>query len=89
MSLGNRQNGLTVKYSLAVLLMGKSSVILKLKWVWYNKLWNEYPEYAESMMREFEEVATQSGYHVTEEESRASFERFKARMREEYGEDFI
>jgi hypothetical protein len=55
----------------------------------YNKLWNEYPEYAESMMREFEEVATQSGYHVTEEESRASFERFKARMREEYGEDFI
>ncbi len=55
----------------------------------YNKLWNEYPEYAASMMREFEEIAVHSGYHVTEDETRASFERFKARMREEYGENFI
>lgn len=55
----------------------------------YNKLWNEYPDLVENMMREFDEVAARNPIHTTEEEKQASWERFVARMRKEYGEDFI
>ena len=54
-----------------------------------NKLWSEHPDFVENMLREFDEVVAQNPIHTTEEEKKASWERFKARMREEYGEDYI
>ena len=55
----------------------------------FNKLWDEYPEFAERMMQEFDDVVLQADTHVTEEEKLASWERMKARLRAEFGEDFI
>ena len=55
----------------------------------FNKLWDEYPEFAERMMQEFDDVVLQADTHVTEEEKLASCERMKARLRAEFGEDFI
>lgn len=55
----------------------------------YNKLWNEYPEFAANMMHEFDTVAIQTGSHATEEEKRVSWEQFVERMRAEYGADFL
>jgi len=55
----------------------------------YNRLWNEHPDLEENMMREFWDVVAKNPIHLTEEETQASLERFKAKMREKYGEDFI
>jgi len=55
----------------------------------YNRLWNELPDLADNMMREFYEVAATNPVHLSEEEIRASWERFKTMMREKYGEEFI
>lgn len=55
----------------------------------YNRLWNEHPDLADNMMREFYEVAAKNPVRLTEEEIRSSWERFQARMREKYGEGFI
>ena len=55
----------------------------------FNKLWDEYPEFAERMMQEFDDVVLQADTRVTEEEKLASWERMKARLRAEFGEDFI
>ena len=49
----------------------------------YGKLWNEYPEFVENMMREFEEKAASVDLHITEEEIKASWKRFEARMKAE------
>ena len=49
----------------------------------YRKLWNEYPEFVENMMREFEEKAASVDIHITEEEIRASWKRFEERMKAE------
>ena len=55
----------------------------------YNGLWNEHPDLADNMMREAHEIAAKNPIHFTEEETRASWERFKAMVREKHGEDFI
>lgn len=49
----------------------------------FRKLWNEYPEFVENMMREFEEKAASVDLHITEEEIKASWKRFEERMKAE------
>lgn len=49
----------------------------------YRKLWNEYPEFEENMMREFEEKAASVDRHITEEEITANWKRFAERMKAE------
>lgn len=55
----------------------------------YNRLWNEHLDFADNMMREAHAVAAKNPIHFTEGEIQESLARFKARMREEHGEDFI
>lgn len=55
----------------------------------FDKLWSAYPTFAENFMNEFERIVAQSSYHPTEEETQASWERMKVRLRAAYGEDFI
>ena len=49
----------------------------------YRKLWNKHPEFVENMMREFEEKAASVDLHIAEEEIKASWKRFEARMKAE------
>lgn len=55
----------------------------------YNKLWNDYPQFAETMIREFEKAAAESKEDGMKAKTIASLERFKERMRAELGEELI
>lgn len=55
----------------------------------YNRIWNEHLDFADNMMLEFQETVEKNLPHLTKEEIQESFDRFKARMRDEFGEDFI
>lgn len=55
----------------------------------FDKLWSTYPTYGENLLNEFDCIVAQSSYHPTEEETKASWERMKVRLRAAYGEDFI
>ena len=55
----------------------------------YNKLWDEHPDLADHMMKEFYEVAANNMLHFTEADRQAGLERLKARIREERGESMF
>ena len=55
----------------------------------YNKLWSDYPQFVETMMREVEKVAAESKDDGTRAKTIASLEQFRERMRAEFGEEII